>query len=34
MRFYLDTNIKFQKGYNYGKEENDKSNRYSRSFES
>ena len=21
MRFYLDTNIKFKKGYNYGKEE-------------
>lgn len=34
MRFYLDTNIKFKKEYNYGKEENDKSNRYSRSFES
>lgn len=32
MRFYLDTNIKFKKGYNYGKEENDKSNRYSRSL--
>lgn len=34
MRFYLDTNIKFQKGHNYGKEENDKSNRYTRSVES
>lgn len=34
MRFYLDTNIKFKKGYNYGKEGNDKSNRYSQSVES
>lgn len=34
MRFYLDTNIKFKKGQKYGKEENDKSNRYSQSVES